>query len=180
MQTHHILEMAKAISRHLRSEYGLPVEAAAIIPPLEGYWAGFAVHIWSVEDVIAQSHVNGWPMCEADALEILQDIERDVDSEHGITWQSLSDALDAWGESVRWAELDAASMRAFIGHFIVEAGEHRVPVDGTLLDAVERARALANCAEASVISIPSALVGIPGAEEEGRVLLTLHPEESHV
>jgi hypothetical protein len=178
MQTHHLSAMAEAIATHIRSEYGLPVETMMVIEPLREYWDAFAVHIWSVEDVLSQARQNGWPMCEADAQEILADIEDNVDSERGITWQTLSDAVDAWCEGIRWAELSDEQMEAFEGHFIIVAGEGRVPVAGTLLAAVSTARALAAQyhAEASVISIHDSLVGIPGAEEDGHVLLTL-PEE---
>lgn len=52
------------------------------------------MHVWSREDVIHVAKNNDKSITLDDADEILSNIERHIDCELGITWQSIEIAVD--------------------------------------------------------------------------------------
>jgi len=143
MHNHHIRAMAEAIASHFW-RLGLPADLEDIKSILRAYWEDYAVHVWSTDDVFYQAQQSGWPMCEADAREVLADFEAEANSESGLTWDGLAQAVNAWCENIRWAELNREQMRAFEGCFVVLSpyGDRVHLKDSTLWDACRAAQKL--------------------------------------
>lgn len=54
--------------------------------------------IWGTEDVIQKAYEIGFTMQENEAIDIIADIDRQSDCEHGITWDTLDYHIDKWIE----------------------------------------------------------------------------------
>ena len=75
-------------------ENGYPVPVAVIRQILSDLFDGVALHVWSREDVIDVAPRRGKSLTPDAVDEILANIERHVDSELGITWQTIQYAVD--------------------------------------------------------------------------------------
>ena len=182
MYDHHIQDMSLAVIKALAAQ-GIPAPAEPIINALRDYWADYAVHVWSMDDIFDQSLRIGWPMCLADAHEILCDIEDHIDCECGITWDVLTSSIESWGESIRWAELSDEQMAAYKGNFVLawqtpggDPKRYQPIINSSLLDAIQQARKIGkrHGVSVKVISVEDWVADDPeGAVEFGYQLLTV-------
>ena len=53
----------------------------------------FAAHLWSTDDIITHAKGNNIKINKKEAGQILENIQRHLDSEYGITWVTISDAI---------------------------------------------------------------------------------------
>ncbi|WKZ45854.1 MAG: hypothetical protein QY302_08675 [Anaerolineales bacterium] len=90
MYDYMIEEMADAIARELR------VDNHNTLRVLHQYWEDKIAHVWQVDDVLECAMNAGKPITRADALELLQNIFEDLDSELGITWGTLEIELQEY------------------------------------------------------------------------------------
>ena len=74
-------------------KHGYPVPSSIIQKVLGDLFDSVALHVWSRDDVIGLAREMGKNISQDDADEILSNIERHVDSELGITWQTLRYAI---------------------------------------------------------------------------------------
>ena len=66
-----------------------------LIKHIEGYPENevFAAHLWSTEDVIGHAKANRINISLKEAAIILETIERHIDSECGLTWDTINNAV---------------------------------------------------------------------------------------
>ena len=53
----------------------------------------FAVHIWSLDDIILKARENNIVLTDKEAAEILDKLERNIDSEYGLNWNAVNDGI---------------------------------------------------------------------------------------
>ena len=133
----------------LKAELGIPKEL--LHETLSPLFNQIAVSVWSLGDVFAQAKRMGWPMSFEAGLEILSAVEnRDNPGENGITWNTLFEAIEAWGGDMDWAQItEEAKLESFEGDFILFCQFENAPniqpfhQSISLLDAIRHAEQLA-------------------------------------
>ena len=75
-------------------ENGHPVSHNVIQQILNNLFDSVALHVWSREDVIHVAQRRGWAISPEVTDKVLANIERHVDCELGITWQTIEIAVD--------------------------------------------------------------------------------------
>lgn len=83
-------EMAEAIGRECHVDHN------NVLHVLGQYWQDKIAYVWQVEDVLKAAHRAEKPITRADARGILEQVFHDLDSELGITWQTIDTALDEY------------------------------------------------------------------------------------
>ncbi len=83
-------EMSDAIALELN------VDRNAVLSILSRYWQDKVAHVWDVDDMLACARRMGKPITRADAAGLLSDVFEDHDSDLGISWSSLSSALEGY------------------------------------------------------------------------------------
>ena len=146
MHEHLIQEMARTVQQRL-ADKNIRVETNDIVEPLRAYWADYAAHIWHTEDVFFQADQMALPMSQKAAREILRLIEDKIDSEYGITWNTIDTVIHIWIADVDWFDLSDDELAEYSGNFVLSWKVHRGAGDccrvvrsGNLLDAVHLAR----------------------------------------
>ena len=81
-------------------EYGYPVPQDIIQQTLNDLFDSVALHVWSQKDVIDVAQKRGWSITPDTTSKILANIERHVDCELGITWQTIETAVDDFYDQV--------------------------------------------------------------------------------
>lgn len=76
----------------------MPTVTDVIKRRLKGTKGHVAVHIWCREDIIQTAKRMGVRLGEKAADEILDDIDAHLDSELGITWDTIYCAVNGWME----------------------------------------------------------------------------------
>jgi hypothetical protein len=76
-------EMAEAIAKELHVDHN------DVLGILNFYWQDKIAHVWQVDDMLECARNAGKPITRADAVELLQNIFEDHDSDQGITWLNL-------------------------------------------------------------------------------------------
>jgi hypothetical protein len=74
----------------------MPTVKDVIERRLKGVHGHIAVHIWQREDVKGIAREKGIQLSDKAADEILDSIDDHVDSELGITWETLRCEVDDW------------------------------------------------------------------------------------
>ncbi|MEP0805616.1 MAG: hypothetical protein HRF47_09010 [Chloroflexota bacterium] len=111
MYDYMIEEMADAIAKELR------VDNNDALHVLYQFWEDKIAHVWQVDDVLECAMNAGKPITRADALELLQNIFEDLDSELGITWTTLEVELQEY--RLNWKRLPVDQYTEVIGVFKV-------------------------------------------------------------
>jgi hypothetical protein len=83
-------EMADAIALELN------VDRNAVLSILSRYWQDKVAHVWDVDDTLSCARRMGKPITRADAAGLLSNVFEDHDSDLGISWSSLSSALEGY------------------------------------------------------------------------------------
>lgn len=137
-------EMADAIARECHTDHN------EVLRVLGQYWQDKIAHVWQVQDVLEAAHRAEKPITRKDARSILDEILHDLDSELGITWQTLSAALDAY--SLDFHHLTPEAHKQVVGTFEVwrlhdpistQFGLFPDQMDGNLPEAMEYAKQMA-------------------------------------
>ena len=55
-----------------------------------------AVHIWSIDDVLGTAEEMGVELSVDDANEIIDNIDSHIDSEYGITWETIKTSIQLY------------------------------------------------------------------------------------
>lgn len=101
-------------------EHGYPILPELIGGVLAEYFDSIAIHLWSRDDVIHILKRQGWPISINAVDEILSNIERHIDCELGITWQTLEIAISDFYGSIDWWELSKEKRAQYRGDFILK------------------------------------------------------------
>lgn len=137
-------EMAEAIGRECHVDHN------DVLHVLGQYWQDKIAHVWQVEDVLEAAHRAEKPITRADARGILEQVFHDLDSELGITWQTIDNALDQY--TLAFHELTPESYKQVVGVFEVwrlhdpistQFGLFPDQVDDNLPEAMEYAKGMA-------------------------------------
>lgn len=145
MYDYMIEEMADAIAKELR------VDNNDALRVLHQFWEDKIAHVWQVDDVLECAMNTGKPITRADALELLQNIFDDLDSELGITWTTLEVELQEY--RLNWKRLPVDQYNEVIGVFKVwrqgnpvahQVGLFPDRIQGNLPKAVALAKAMAD------------------------------------
>jgi hypothetical protein len=83
MHDYMVEEMAETIEKELH------VDRNDVLRILHGYWCDKIALVWQVDDILDCALNAGKPITRADAVELLQHIFEDHDSDQGITWLNL-------------------------------------------------------------------------------------------
>ena len=148
MYDHHITNMARMLSQRLAEK--IQVESQEIAEALREYWSDFAVHVWHTADVIFQADQMALPMSQKAAREILKNVEDKIDCEYGLTWSTIDEAIQKWGDKISWPDLSDEELAMYSGSFVLAWHSprlikdiHNVVKSDNLLDAVQQARQMA-------------------------------------
>ncbi|MBT4309033.1 MAG: hypothetical protein HOD49_01335 [Anaerolineae bacterium] len=185
-------------------EHGYPVPIILIRDILNDLFDSVALHVWSREDIIGVAKERGWPISPEATDEILENIERHVDCELGITWLTVEIAVDDFYGSIDWWELPKEKREQYKGDFVMKLekdedlppsetytfspavwqGDYRLLKDKTLQEVFEEAERIVKES-----NIPLRLYAMPpdnkpkaGVEENGKEIADFHPdyfEEEH-
>ena len=101
-------------------EHGYPVPISLIRDILNDLFDSVALHVWSREDIIGVAKERGWPIAPEATDEILENIERHVDCELGITWLTVEIAVDDFYGGIDWYELPKEKREQYRGDFILK------------------------------------------------------------
>ena len=169
-------EMAEAIAKECRVDHN------DVLRVLGRYWQDKIAHVWQVEDVLEAAHRAEKPITCEGARSILGQVFHDLDSELGITWQTLDTALDEY--SLDFHQLTPDTLGMVVGVFEVwrlhdpistQFGLFPDQVDGNLPEALEYAKQMAR-------NVPGVLVFIGCeryASEANEPWLTLLAVDEH-
>ncbi len=161
------------IATFLAGKFGW--DAAKIREALEREFSpDYALHVWQVEDVFWSARRNGYPMSRSAAQEILSRLEDKVDSEFGITWDTVGTTIGLWLADQTPDDLLAAADDLKGGFALVsENGEFLWTGVGALQEAAQKGREAAEKRQevvylASVAYDNSGVIGWPvGTRLEG-------------
>lgn len=137
-------EMAEAIGRECHVDHN------DVLRILGQYWQDKIAHVWQVADVLEAAHRAEKPITRKDACSILDEIHHDLDSDLGITWQTLDTALDEYALDIH--QLRPETHDQVVGVFEVwrlhdpistQFGLFPDQVDGNLPEALEYAKQMA-------------------------------------
>lgn len=53
-----------------------------------------AAHVWSTEDVFGRAREDGFCLTQEQANNVIDNVRQELDSELGITWDTISSAID--------------------------------------------------------------------------------------
>ena len=144
MYNYMLEEMAETIAAECHADHN------EVLRVLGQYWQDKIAHVWQVEDVLEAAHRAEKPITRAAARSILEEILHDLDSELGITWQTLNTALDVY--SLDFHQLTPEGWKQVVGTFEVwrlhdpistQFGLFPDQMDGNLPEAMEYARQMA-------------------------------------
>ena len=179
-------------------EHGYPVPPELIRDILNDLFDSVALHVWSREDVIGVAKERSWPTSPEATDEILENIERHVDCELGITWLTIEIAVDDFYGGIDWWELPKKKREQYRGNFIMKLekdedlppseiytfsptiwqGDYRLLKDKTLQEVFEEAKRIVKES-----NIPLRLYSIEpgytlkeGVEENGKEIADFHPD----
>ncbi len=179
-------------------EHGYPVPLELIRDILNDLFDSVALHVWSREDVISIVNKRGWPISPETTDEILENIERHVDCELGITWLTVEIAVDDFYGGIDWWELPKEKREQYRGNFIMKLekdenltpsetysfsttvwqGDYQLLKDKTLQEVFKEAERIVKES-----NIPLRLYSIEpgytlkeGAEENGKEIAEFHPD----
>lgn len=62
---------------------------------LDDYWKDKIAHIWSTEEIIITAKRIGVPINYDHALTILNIVEKNIDSQYGVSWSDIESALES-------------------------------------------------------------------------------------
>jgi len=113
MYTVFIDEMVKKIS----SNHGGLLSRQELTDILVEYWQDYAVHIWSIPDIFDVANRNAIPTSIEMARESLRNMESYVDSEYGMTWDSVELAVEKWHSDVSFDEMSDEKLAEYKGRF---------------------------------------------------------------
>jgi hypothetical protein len=179
-------------------EHGYPVPPELIRDILNDFFDSIAIHLWSREDVISIVNKRGWPISPKATDEILENIERHIDCELGITWLTVEIAVDDFYGGIDWRELPKEKREQYRGNFIMKLekdddltlseiytfspaiwqGDYRLLEDKSLEEVFAEAEKIVKES-----NIPLRLYSIEpgytlkeGVEENGKEITDFHPD----
>lgn len=90
-----------------------------ILNRIESYLSNYALQIWGISDIHDVAEKNCYPMSDSIAREILADIDNHQSAEHGITWDTLENAMDTRLNSEDFSAFTDEEMEDLKGSFIL-------------------------------------------------------------
>jgi len=109
------------------SEHGYPVSRELLREILSDLFDSVALHVWSREDVVGIAKEHGYPISPDATDEILANIERHIDCELGITWQTVEIAVDDFYSGIDWWELPKEKRQSYQGDFVLQLADDAPP-----------------------------------------------------
>lgn len=120
MYDHHIAGMADKVLEGQDERTMLLIDHEDLKKSLKEYWDDYAVHVWSVADVIGVAAQNSVPMSKEKAKEILGNMEGNIDSEFGLTWETVKWHVTEFGNGFPWEEMSNEEMVQYEGFFLLK------------------------------------------------------------
>jgi hypothetical protein len=152
MYDHILEEMAVAIATEFHLDHN------AVLRILGRYWQDKIAHVWQVEDVLECAYRAEKAITRIDAQTILDQVFENLDSDLGITWQTLGAALENY--ALDFNALSPETYPQVMGVFevwrlhdavSVQFGLFPTQMNGNLPEALDFAKQLAR-------KVPGALV----------------------
>ena len=93
-----ILNEASFITEHERDK---------VAELIEDFWKDYAMDVWDFQNVTTEIIARGLPFSRAASREILAEMERNLDGDQGLNWNTLHNAIKKWEEkmSSQWLSL---------------------------------------------------------------------------